>query len=460
MSRVVLCGVLSVACLVGATGCGEPRRPDVIVVTVDTLRADHVGVYADGAETPRIDDLAREGTVFERCAAPMPLTRPAHFSMLTSLYPREHGVLNNAMVLPDEARSLAEILAEHGYRTGGFVGVRLLGPDSGAAQGFERFDQPEESRERRAETVVRRALDWLDRVGREQPRFLWVHVFDPHMPYAPPEPFFGGPEDGLREIGWDRLLEIAAANDGDVPAAVLEEGKRLYRGEVAYVDHWIGELVSGVAERRSLGDTLFVLTADHGECFENGIWFEHADCMWEGGLRIPLIVRYPRSFAAGERVAAQTSILDIAPTVLRAAGIAQPAGLAGRPLQDHASFENRRVLVQYPFFQPTAADRRPRRLEIVRSVAGEPTTPLRFDVEQVGVVGPSWKYLRSGEEAELYALAPAADERRNRIGTDPEVAAELRDELARQLERHPLNLIDPPEINEETRRLLEALGYL
>jgi hypothetical protein len=202
MSRVVLCGVLSVACLVGATGCGEPRRPDVIVVTVDTLRADHVGVYADGAETPRIDDLAREGTVFERCAAPMPLTRPAHFSMLTSLYPREHGVLNNAMVLPDEARSLAEILAEHGYRTGGFVGVRLLGPDSGAAQGFERFDQPEESRERRAETVVRRALDWLDRVGREQPRFLWVHVFDPHMPYAPPEPFFGGPEDGLREIGW------------------------------------------------------------------------------------------------------------------------------------------------------------------------------------------------------------------------------------------------------------------
>jgi hypothetical protein len=256
------------------------------------------------------------------------------------------------------------------------------------------------------------------------------------------------------------LVDIAAENDGNVPASVLEEGKKLYLGEVAYVDHWIGKLLSGVDKRRSPDETMIVLTADHGECFENGIWFEHADCLWEPGIRVPLIIRYPAGREAGERIPAQTSIVDIAPTVLRAAGIAIPEGFSGRPLQDHASFGDRRVLVQYPFFQPSAADRRPARLESVRTVAGEPTTPLLLGVEKVGVVGREWKYLQTWGERELYAMTPAPDERHNRIATDSEVAEEMKEALDRLLAEHRLNLIDSPEINRELLEMLEALGYI
>ena len=134
-----------------SSGCqpddGAARPPSVLLVTIDTLRADHVGPYApQGARTPRLDELARGGAVFENAVAPMPLTRPSHFSILTSLYPREHGVLNNAISLPESAVTLPELFRERGYRTGAFVSVVLLDEASGAAQGFEAFRHPRAKR--------------------------------------------------------------------------------------------------------------------------------------------------------------------------------------------------------------------------------------------------------------------------------------------------------------------------
>jgi arylsulfatase A-like enzyme len=461
VKTVLKAGSALICALLVSVGCDEEsRHHDVILITVDTLRADHVSPYNRHAPTPWIDVFSQEATVFERCAAPMPLTRPSHASLFTSLYPREHGVLNNAMALPSEAVSLTEVLRWENYRTGGFVGVRLLGPDSGVGQGFEVLDQPSVGRERRAEFVVQRALAWLDDLRQDEKFFVWVHLFDPHLPYAPPDPFRSQVAADRPEIEWSHVVDIATENDGDVPASFLEDAKKLYLGEVAYVDHWIGKLLSGVDKRRSSDDTLVVLTADHGECFENGIWFEHADCLGEPGIRVPLIIRYPAGQGAGDQIPVQTSIVDIAPTVLRAAGIAIPDGLSGRPLQDHAEFEDRKVLVQYPFFQQSAAERRPARLEAVRSVAGELTTPLLLGVEKVGIVGRDWKYLRTMGELELYALTPDPDERQNRIETDSEVAEEMKEELERLLAEHRLNLIDTPEINEELLEMLEALGYI
>jgi arylsulfatase A-like enzyme len=440
--------------------CKTTRHPDIVVITVDTLRADHVGAYDERSTTPRIDAFASTATLFEHSAAPMPLTRPSHFSMLTSLYPREHGVMNNAMSLPDTSRTLTEMLTDRGYRAGGFVAVRLLGPDSGADQGFDHFEQPVDSRESIAEEVVSRALEWIDGLAEHQRFFLWVHLFDPHLPYEPPEEFRGGVPLGRPQINWSYLVDVANENDGDIPTAILDEGKTLYRGEVGYVDHWIGELLDGLDARRAPDDMLVALTADHGECFENGVFFEHADCLWEAGIRIPLIVRYPPMFPAGQRVSEQTSILDVTPTVLRAVGLEVPEGLSGRALQDHAHFENRQVLVQHPFFQPSAADRRPQRLEAVRSVAGEPTAPILVGVERVGLLDREWKYLRVGDEQELYAMGPTPDERNNRISEQPDVAARMRRQLQEQLQAHPLLLLDTPEINEELLETLRALGYL
>jgi len=438
-------------------GCDEPRRPDIIVITVDTLRADHLGVYAEESRTPRLDAFAAEATVFEHTTAPMPLTRPSHFSMLTSLYPREHGVMNNAMRLPDSALTLTEILADNGYRTGGFVGVKLLGPDSGADQGFGFYQQPTIARERNAQEVVREALEWVAALDDDAPYFLWVHLFDPHLPYAPPDPFRGDVPADRPRITWKLLGEIAQDNDGDVPAAYLEEGKALYRGEVAYVDQWVGELLRGLG---GSDDKLVVFTADHGECFENGVYFEHADCLWEGGLHIPLIVRYPPEFDAGARVAGQTSIVDVAPTVLRAAGIESPEKFSGQALQRRTGLAERQVLVQHPFYQPAAAERRPQRIASVLSVGGEPVNRILVDQERVGLVTAEWKYLRTGEQEQLYRLGPDPDERTNRVETEPDVAAEFGRLLEQQLDEHPWNVIESPEINEELLETLKALGYV
>ena len=454
-----VCALLAAACML--VGCTDPpRAPDVLLITVDTLRADYLGAYGGAEATPTIDALARDGAVFERSVAPMPMTRPSHFSMFTSLYPREHGVVNNEMALPDSSLSVAEIFADQGYRTGAFVGVRLLGPNSGAAQGFADFDYPSRSPQRRADDVVERALSWVDGLRRDEPYFLWLHVFDPHQPYEHPPGFRGSPAEGTAGIKWTTLVEIAARHGGDVPRETLEQVKALYRIEVAYVDHWLDKLLSGVSSRRDLDDTIVVFTADHGECFENGIYFEHADCLFEPSLQIPMIVRYPSMFPPGARSSTQTSILDVAPTLLVAAGFDVPASFSGRALQQIVADESRYVLVQHPFFQNSAARKRPQIRSAIRSVAGEPMRPIVIDEEKIGLVGRDWKYLRAGERDELYSMSPTPDESTNLAALKPEVVAEMKARLSRLLEQHPLTILNPNQINEELLETLKALGYV
>ncbi len=457
MIRFALASFL-VAAAVMTASCSENRRPDLIVITADTLRVDHLGAYGSGLpDTPHLDAFARSATVFERSAAPMPLTRPSHFSMLTSLYPREHGVVNNAISLSDEPRNVVNILAQNGYVTGGFVGVSLLGPDSGAERGFEVFDSPIGAQERRAESVVQRALKWIGSLEAEQEYFLWVHLFDPHLPYDPPAEFRRSSTTGM---SWNRLKQVAADNHGDIPVAEFEEAKALYRDEVAYMDHWVGQLLAGVRRIRNLDDTLVIFTADHGECFENGVFFEHADCLFEPALRIPMIVRHPPTFTAGRRIAEQTSIVDVAPTLLRSVGLPAPESFSGLALQDAETVDDRHVLVQHPLFQNRAAKNRPRLRRAIRSVAGQPSTDVLIQEEKVGLVSTSWKYLRCGGREELYRLESEADESSNLIMQRAKIASEMQRLLEWQLDQHPLNLNDPEEINDELRETLRALGYL
>jgi hypothetical protein len=452
-----------------AAACSPPpaaTRPSLLLVTIDTLRADALGAYgARPSPTPNLDRLAGESTLFERALAPMPLTRPAHFSMLTARYPREHGVLNNRLALPASETTLAERLRDAGWRTGAFVGVGLLGPGSGAERGFETMGTPR-GRTRGAEEVVGEALAWVERLPGSDPFFLWVHLFDPHLPYEPPPALRAGvdPELGrsLPSVGWKELEAAARASGGDVPRAVLEHARRLYAGEVASIDRWVGALLEGIGAARGEGELALVFTADHGECFEGGVWFEHSDCLRDGALRVPLLVR-AASFPPGRRVATPVSHVDLAPTLLRIAGLELPAGFSGRPLQDLLGAEEERfVLVQYPFYQEKIEGRRNRQA-VIRSVAGEPVAPILIATEKVGIVGSRWKYLRTlgqgssaeelfavgegGEEpAELSALAPAERERLA-AGLDAELAA------------HPLRILDAERINPELLESLRALGY-
>lgn len=457
--NLALLAILLTLVLPGA--CGKAPRPNVVIITVDTLRADYLGFYGDpAANTPRLDELATASTVFDRAAAPMPITRPSHFSMLTGRYPREHGVLNNSTSLPGAALTLAEILQPSGYSTAAFVGTRLLGPRSGSGQGFESFRSSGSRRERPARQVVSRALEWLDKQPEDREFFLWVHLFDPHMPYAPPEEFRPAGAGELTSIHWQQLDTIAAENQGDVPGSILEQTQQLYRGEIAYSDYWIGRLLDGVAARFDLDETLVVLTADHGECFENGIYFDHAHCLFEPAMRIPLLVRYPRQFPPATRVSAQVSVIDVAPTVLRAVGIEIGDDLSGLPLQRAADLENRYVLIQHAFYDPELIERFGDTSLGIRTVAGQPLTERVPDLERYGLVGGGWKFMYSQASEELYRIAPETDETLNLVSEDPQLRDEMHARLQQLLKHHPPHHLGPTEIDEQLREDLEALGYL
>jgi arylsulfatase A-like enzyme len=469
-------GLIVVAVFGAACGdSGVARRSSVLLITVDTLRADHLGPYSTnlpGAlptpDTPHIDALAAEGVVFTNAAAPMPLTLPSHFSIFTSWYPREHGVMNNAMALPATVSSLPEIFAENGFVTGGFVSVSILDQAAGAARGFETFVNHAKPRERPAEVAIGDSLSWLETLPADAPFFAWVHLFDPHQPYGPPEAHRAGLDADFAErwpvLEWTHLRDVARENDGDIPVAVYEYARALYRAEVEYVDLQVGILLQGLADLGRRDNTIVVLTADHGEAFENGVYFEHADSLFDGAIRVPLIISHPAAAGTwpipGTQVQEQVSSIDIAPTLLAAVGIEVPAEYSGRALQNAAHFGNRYVLIQHPFVQQTRAETHPHVNSVIRSVAGQPVSEIIVENERVGIVGADWKLLRTDDIAELYNRSVDPGERQDVASEEAKVLSELEAVLDRALADHPLTLIDSGEINVELRKTLEALGYL
>jgi choline-sulfatase len=435
----------------------------VVLITVDTLRADRLGCYGGAVPTPNIDRLAREGLVFDNAACPMPQTRPSHFSILTSLYPRQHGVVNNRIGLPENLVTLPELFLSAGYRTGGFVAVKLLDRDSGAAQGLETFLAPTESPEWTADRVVPRAVEWISAPApRKRPFFLWLHLFDPHMPYAPP-PAYRPPPEGpvaaeLPIVSWEALRRVAVERKGALPRAALERALDLYAGEVAFTDHWIGVLLKALDARGLADRTVIAFTADHGECFDHGIFFDHTTCLYDGAVRVPLILRYPGHVPAGERRLVQVENLDIAPTLLALAGVEAPPPFRGRTLLraggDGVAF------LEHPLLQAGAADRRSRRSETLGSVAGQPLRPTPGNDVPVGLRTPRWKYLRTGEQEELYDLGADPAERRNLAARRPPVLRVLEGRLQGWLDAHPLKVADQSRISDELRETLRSLGYL
>lgn len=457
-------GALVVLSVLALGGCSrEPRQPNVLLLTIDTLRADHLGCYGGtGVATPNIDRLAREGALFENAACPMPMTRPSLTTIHTSLHPREHGVVNNAVPLAPDSVTLATTLGAAGYATAAFTPVRLLDASSGLAQGFASYTAPE-AHHLTADRVAPGALDWLAQRDPKKPFFVWLHLFDPHLPYAPPREY--APGAGPDEISWKSLLATANEHDGDVPQATLARALELYAGEVAYVDHWVGEIRARLERLGVLDDTIVVFTADHGECFDHGIYFEHADCLYEGAVHVPLVIRFPRGVAAGTRVQAQVEHMDLAPTILALAGIARPPAFRGRTLlpSPPAPVQELRAdafaLIEHPLYQHRSARERSRKQERIRSVAGVPTREILIDHPSNALRGPTWKLISDGTTTELYDLPEDRGERHDLATAKPELTAELRRVLEEKLARQPLHLRESGDVNPKLRETLKALGY-
>jgi arylsulfatase A-like enzyme len=430
-----------------------------VLITVDTLRLDELGAYgATGVETPNIDRLAKAGWTFDNAAAPLPETRPSHAALITARYPRETGVLSNRFTLSDEEVTVGEVFEGAGYRTGGFAGCVLLAADSGFAQGFARFTAPSDSPPiRPAPAVVDDVVAWLDEVDRRQPIFLWVHLFDPHMPYAPAD----GPAAG-EELTWPQIMASAAAHGGDLPADVLARGRRLYRAEVASVDRAIGRLLERLERRGNWDKTVVLFTADHGECFANGIYFEHSNCLYDGAVHVPLLLRYPPRLEAGRRIAAETEHVDVAPTLLALAGLPRPGAFGERPdLMALAANEAtpRWSYLEHPFYSAADARDRGRIVAELRSVAGDPTRPIVGGVEITGLRNRRFKYLL-GDHEELYDLAADPGETADLAAAGEIDLGPFRNAVRDFRRRHPLRLEVPDQVDPELRRRLEALGYL
>lgn len=276
---------------------GRDRLGGILVITLDTTRADRLTPYGYmSASMPHLERLAREGVVFDQAISVAPLTLPAHSSLFTGHYPARHGVRHNASpALAETATTLAELLGQEGFRTGGFVGSVVLDRDRGLAQGFQTYAGVRDPSlrspfgQRRADEVVDDAIRWLDDVdGRF---FLWTHFYDPHRPYDPPDAF-------------------QSVSDP-------------YVGEIVFVDSQIGRLLDALERRGVLRETLVVVVGDHGESLGEHGERDHGVLLYESVLRVPLIVRAPTFRPA--RVAAVVRLIDVMPTILDLAGVTAPS---------------------------------------------------------------------------------------------------------------------------------------
>ena len=450
---------------VGGVRYGKTHRraagPNVLLITLDTLRRDRLGCYGSTVtRTPNIDRLANEGMVFDNAAAPMPATRASHATIFTSQYPRDHGVMNNRMPLDPRVPMLSEVFQRAGYRTGGFVSVRLLGPESGMTRGFDVLDWPEHVRS--ADETIPLALEWLKTGRFEEPFFLWVHLYDPHMPYEPPAKFIpdGDPMHAskLGAVSWQRLAKLARKTGGDLSQTTFEQVVSLYNGEVQYADHWLGALLDALRTRTALDHTIVAFTADHGECFDHGIFFEHFNCLYEGAMHVPLILRYPPKVAAGTRSNAVVEHLDIAPTLLTLAGLPVPETFRGTPYFSGRPAADRNAFIQYPRFRIEHLHALAKRTDM-RTVMGQAVRPRLIVPPPVGIRNGDWKYIVSGSDEELYHLPSDPGETRNLAAERPEVVSRLRPLLNRWIASHP----EPPEnstpISEAVKETLRSLGY-
>jgi arylsulfatase A-like enzyme/Flp pilus assembly protein TadD len=291
LSAVVISLSLVLSCLAS-------EKPNVLLISIDTLRADHLGCYGNtSARTPVIDQLAREGVRFERAFSTVPLTLPAHASILTGTYPSYHGIRDNAgFILPQDQTTLAEVLRDEGYSTGAVVGAYVLDSKFGLDQGFDHyFDNFDLSRyenispgyiQRTGDKVVDEAVRWLNEVG-ETPFFLWVHLYDPHDPYTPPEPY-------------------ASRHPG-----------RPYDGEIEFTDGNVGALLDALKKQGAYENTLIVLAGDHGESLGEHGEEKHGFFVYNATLHVPLIFRLPQGREAGRIVGENVSLVDLFPTVLQ-----------------------------------------------------------------------------------------------------------------------------------------------
>ncbi len=392
--------------------------PSVLLITLDTTRADHLGCYGGkNVSTPNIDALAAKGALFEEARSHCPLTLPSHASMLTGLTPPALNLRVNGLVLDKGVPMIQEMLGKKGYRTAAVVSSVILERTRGLSRGFDVYDDqmtmirsgggaPEE---RRAEDATSAAL--REMAGVKGPYFLWVHYYDPHHEYHPPSPF----AERFRSSPYD--------------------------GEIAYMDEQIGRLLAGLSEKGLLKDTLIVVTADHGEGLGEHNEQVHGIFLYEYAVHVPLIVAFEGRVPSGKRVKGLCAISDITPTIMDFLGL-EADGFEGRSL--------------VPIIKGSAFDDKPVYLESYEGYFNYGWAPLR------GIMDGEYKFV-DAPRPELYRYRES--EYRNLYAEQPGKASVMRAALrpyppARDAEKKEMDVLLSDPSNAETLKQLMSLGYL
>ena len=406
----------------GGAGIDGAGRPNILLITLDTARRDRFSCYGHPRETtPHVDALAREGILFEDCVTSIPVTLPSHATILTGLEPYQHGVRNNgSFSLEDEFLTVAEVLLEEGYRTGAVIGAYPVIGRFGLAQGFESYDDTltlevadTPVTQRRAEEVTSRGLRWLA-APRAAPWFLWLHYFDPHDPYTPPEPW----ADAFRESPYD--------------------------GEMAYMDSHLGGLFRELKRRGLWNNTFILLTADHGEGLGDHGESSHSLFLYKTTMSVPLILKFPLGprwegdLLRGRRIDGLAATADIFPTLLSLVGAGDriPAGATGQDLTALAA--------------EGGAGRAAVYMETLVPQLDYGWSPL-YALREA-----DWKLI-FGPNPELYDLREDPGEERDLYGSHPERVEEMRGRLLALSSEN--RMARQVAMDEETVEALRSLGY-
>lgn len=429
--------------------------PHVLLITIDTLRADHLGSYGFSLESsPAIDALARESAVFERAIAASAVTAPSHASILTSKYVREHSIgwMNGASRLSG-ATTLAEIFRSQGFETAAFVGNLLLQRRMGMDLGFEVYDDElpssEQNRalsfERIAESTVLRASKWLE--GKHaRPLFAWVHLQDPHGPYSAPPGYrdkFKLPaapgEQPLKILANDWAMDGIPAYQHIAGLALASQYRGRYADEIHYADHWVGELVSRF-EKAAPGPLVVLLTSDHGESMgEDYRYFSHGHSSTPQVARVPFLVRAPG--IAPQRRRELVSHVDVFPTLVELAGLQPALGLRGIALG------------------PYLRDQRPIPDRIVFCDIGNEVSAYSGD-HFLRVRGTERAWTRAHEPAAPPVLSWSAYRWDGATGWEPtRLDPALQAPVTRYVEK-AVPMLSAPPLDVTDYQGLEALGYL
>ncbi len=421
---------------------GARRIKHIVLISMDTTRANALSCYGNQYKTTaNIDALAAEGVLFENAIAPVPLTLPSHSTMLTGTIPLYHEVHDNMLYQLDKSHvTLAEILKKKGFSTGAFIGSFILDSQFGLDQGFDDYNDEFEDvqapigiNERRAGETSRLACEWIDEHYKEN-MFLFLHFYDPHRKYDPPEPY-----DSMFTF----TDEVFPAKKG----ALEQFG--LYMGEIAYTDNCIGQVIDKLKSLGIYESTLIVVTADHGEMLSDHKEMTHGYFIYQSAVRVPLVFKLPgRSRPA--RVKNTVGLADIAPTICSLLNIKLSSDVQGKDITPYLISNDS--------------------VDLQRHVYSESLTPTKYKCNTLlALTSDRYKYIQT-TRPELYDIIADPDESNNLIDQDPNLVAQNPESRRARLLQGRLQQIieqtvkdgssNKTELDEETIARLESLGYV